>query len=119
MHLNGLLFLADAAAPAAGQGAPAQGSPFGLLVPMILVFVILYFMMIRPQNQQRKKQAELQKTLKSGDRIVTASGIVGIVVSVKDSTATVRSADAKMEVTRSSIVEILERPAEEKSEKPA
>lgn len=85
---------------------------------MVLMFVILYFLMIRPQNQQRKKQSELQKNLKSNDRVVTTAGIVGIVISVKDTTATIRSADAKMEITRNSIVEIL-KSSEEKSEKPA
>ena len=110
MHLNAISFLADAAAPAAQQ----QGSPLGLFAPMILVFVIIYFMMIRPQSQQRKKQAELQKNLKSGDRVVTSAGIVGTVISVKDSTASIRSADAKMEVTRNSIVEVLESSAGDK-----
>jgi len=113
MHLNGILFLADAAAPAAAQ----QGSPMGLIVPMGLMFVILYFLMIRPQSQQRKKQAELQKNLKPGDRVVTSAGIVGIVISVKDTTVSLRSADAKMEMTRGSILEVLQ--SEEKSEKSA
>jgi preprotein translocase subunit YajC len=106
MHLNEILVLADAAAPA---GTPAAGgSPFGMLVPMILIFVVMYFMMIRPQSQQRKKQAQLLSALKSGDKVVTSSGIVGIVISVKDNTVSLRSADAKMEVTKSSVVQILE-----------
>ncbi len=67
------VILAQAATPPAGQ---PQGSPFGLLVPMILVFVIMYFMMIRPQQKRAKQQAEMLKTLKSGDRVVTASGIL-------------------------------------------
>jgi preprotein translocase subunit YajC len=92
-----------AAAPAA-----QQGSPFGLLVPMVLVFVVMYFMMIRPQSQQRKAQAKLLETLKSGDKVVTSSGIVGVVITVKDSTVSIRSADAKMEVTKASVVQILE-----------
>jgi preprotein translocase subunit YajC len=117
MHLNFIPLLADAAAPA-GTSAQQQGSPFGLFVPMILVFVILYFMMIRPQSQRAKKQAELQKNLKSNDRVVTSSGIVGIIISVKDTTVSLRSADTKMEVTRNSILEVL-KPSEEKSEKPA
>ncbi|HEY1718899.1 MAG TPA: preprotein translocase subunit YajC [Verrucomicrobiae bacterium] len=110
MHLNEILVLADAAAPAAAPaGTPAAGgSPFGMLVPMILIFVVMYFMMIRPQSQQRKKQAQLLSALKSGDKVVTSSGIVGIVISVKDNTVSLRSADAKMEVTKSSVVQILE-----------
>ncbi|MEI9960855.1 MAG: preprotein translocase subunit YajC [Limisphaerales bacterium] len=99
------VILAQAATPPAGQ---PQGSPFGLLVPMILVFVIMYFMMIRPQQKRAKQQAEMLKTLKSGDRVVTASGILGTVISVKDNTVSLRSADAKMEITKASVTEILQ-----------
>jgi preprotein translocase subunit YajC len=115
MHLNILNTLfADAtatpaaAAPAGVPGAQPQGSPFGIFIPLILLVVIMYFMMIRPQSQQRKKQAQLLETLKSGDKVVTSSGIVGVVVSVKDKTVSLRSSDAKMEVTKSSVTEILE-----------
>ena len=96
--------LADAAGTTA---ASPQGSPFGLLVPMILVFVIMYFMMIRPQQKKAKQQAAMLKTLKSGDRVVTAAGIIGVVITVKDNTVSLRSADAKMEVTKASVTEIL------------
>jgi preprotein translocase subunit YajC len=111
MHLNEILVLAQAAAPAAAPaGTPAaqQGSPFGLLFPMVLIFVVMYFLMIRPQQQQRKKQTKLLETLKSGDKVVTSSGIVGVVITVKDSTVSLRSADAKMEVTKASVTQILE-----------
>jgi preprotein translocase subunit YajC len=111
MHLNEILVLAQATAPAAASsGTPAaqQGSPFGLLFPMVLIFVVMYFLMIRPQSQQRKAQAKLLEALKSGDKVVTSSGIVGIVITVKDSTVSLRSADAKMEVTKASVVQILE-----------
>src|ERR1700722_2370344 len=110
MHLNkfiGLLADAPAAAPA-GTPAAQQGSPFGLLFPMALIFVVMYFLMIRPQSQQRKAQAKLLEALKSGDKVVTSSGIVGVVITGKEPTVSLRSADAKMEVTKSSVVQILE-----------
>lgn len=69
---------------------------------------MMYFMMIRPQQQRTKQMARLLASLKSGDRVVTTSGIVGIVITVKDKTVSLRSADAKMEVTKASITEILE-----------
>ena|ERR1019366_8671139 len=114
MHLNGFIgFLADAAAPAsaqpATQGAPPPQSLFGS--PMILfglMIVMLYFVMIRPQQQRAKQQKKLLEALKSGDKVVTSSGIVGIVITVKDNTVSLRSADAKMEVTKSSVTQILE-----------
>ena len=111
MHLNEILVLAQATAPAAASsGTPAaqQGSPFGLLFPMVLIFVVMYFLMIRPQGQQRKAQAKLLEALKSGDKVVTSSGIVGIVITVKDNTVSLRSADAKMEVTKASVTEIIQ-----------
>jgi preprotein translocase subunit YajC len=80
------------------------GSPITLVV---LMLVMMYFLMFRPQQQQRAKHAELLKNLKAGDRIVTASGIIGVVITVKDRTVSIRSADAKMEVTKSSVTEIL------------
>src|ERR1700690_1265740 len=115
MHLNGFIgFLADAAAPASAQPA-TQGAPpppQSLLgSPMILfglMIVMLYFVMIRPQQQRAKQQVKLLGALKSGDKVVTSSGIVGIVITVKDNTVSLRSADAKMEVTKSSVTQILE-----------
>ncbi|MGO8765433.1 MAG: preprotein translocase subunit YajC [Limisphaerales bacterium] len=122
--LNAILADATAAAPASGsaasttssatQGAAPQSSALGLIVPMGLILVIMYFLMIRPQSQQRKRQAQMLETLKANDKIVTSAGIVGIVISVKDKTVSIRSADAKMEVTKGSITEIIER-GDEKS----
>ena len=119
MHLNllkALLAQATATPPAAApagtpgvQSTPAQqlfGSP---LILIVLMIVMMYFMMIRPQSQRAKQQAKLIESLKSGDKVVTTSGIVGVVVTVKDKTVSLRSSDAKMEVTKSSVVEILER----------
>jgi preprotein translocase subunit YajC len=108
MHLNSLnVFLADvAAAPA--TGAAPQNSVLGLIVPMGLVFAIMYFMMIRPQSQRAKQQKKLLAALKSGDKVATAAGIIGIVITVKDTTVSIRSADAKMEVTKDSVTQILE-----------
>ena len=125
MHLNvfnALLAQATAAPPAAAPAGtpgtpptPAQqllGSPIILIVLMI---VMMYFIMIRPQSQRAKQQAKLIESLKPGDKVVTTSGIVGVVVTVKDKTVSLRSADAKMEMTKSSVVEILERGGDEKS----
>ena len=68
----------------------------------------MYFILFRPQQQQRVRHAELLKNLKSGDKVVTAGGIVGVVITVKDKTVSLRSADAKMEITKSSVAEIIE-----------
>lgn len=112
MHLNRLNeFLADAA-PAAGQ---SQQPIWITFAPFALLLVVFYFMLIRPQSQQRKRQAQMLESLKSGDRVVTSSGIVGVVITVKDKTVSLRSADAKMEVTKASVTEIVESGAGEKA----
>ncbi len=112
MHMNYFSgMLADATTTAAASSAtvpPAQNSPFGLFVPMILIFVVMYFLMIRPQSQRAKQQKKLLAGLKSGDKVATAAGIVGVVITVKDTTVSIRSADAKMEVTKDSVTQILE-----------
>jgi preprotein translocase subunit YajC len=92
----------------APTGQPMQSPTGGLLIPLVLMIVMLYFMIFRPQSQQRKRQEKLLKALKSGDKVVTASGIVGQVITVKDRTVSIRSADAKMEVTKASVTDILE-----------
>ncbi len=102
----GILAQATAPPPASPQGA---SSLFNSPLPMlILLGVMMYFLLFRPQQQQRARHAELLKKIKSGDRVATSSGIVGVVITVKDQTVTLRSADAKMEVTKSSVTEILE-----------
>jgi len=75
---------------------------------MILLVIVFYFVLIRPQQKRAKQQALLISSIKAGDKVVTTSGIVGVVINVKDKTVTLRSFDAKMEVTKSSVTEILE-----------
>ncbi len=118
MHLNEILVLAQAAAPAAAQAASSSSSaaapgatpqgPGNMIFLIAIMGVMMYFLMIRPQSQQRKKQAKLLAALKSGDKVVTSSGIHGVVITVKEHTVSIRSHESKMEVAKSSIVQILE-----------
>ena len=110
MQLNSFpKILAQAAAPAP-SGTPA--SPSQALLSQapffILIFVIFYFLLIRPQQKRAKEQAKMLAALKSGDKVVTAAGLVGTVITVKDTTVSLRSADAKFEVTKASVVQILD-----------
>lgn len=89
---NALLQAAPNAQPAA---APNQ---FMAMLPIIFMFFIVYFLLIRPQ---KKRQMELQKTieaLKKGDKIVTNGGIIGTVVGVKDKTVVVRVGDGETKI---------------------
>ncbi|MDB6067442.1 MAG: protein translocase subunit yajC [Pedosphaera sp.] len=93
-----------------------QPNPQGsmLMIGGYLVFfvIIFYFMAIRPQSKKAKEQATMLKSLRPGDKIITTSGIVGTVVSVKEKTAAIRSADTKLEVLKSAISDITERGGE-------
>ncbi len=75
---------------------------------MVLLVVVFYFILIRPQQKRAKELAKLVSSIKAGDKVATAAGIIGVVTSVKDKTVALRSGDAKMEVTKASVTEILE-----------
>ena len=119
MHLNllnGMLAEATTAAvssaPTDSALPPTQSIFKSQIVLFGLMFVMMYFIMIRPQQLRAKQQKKLLEALKSGDRVMTSSGFIGIVISVKDKavppTVTIRSSDAKFEVTKASVTEILE-----------
>jgi preprotein translocase subunit YajC len=80
---------AQAAAPAAGQDGL-----MGLL-PMILMFVVLYFLMIRPQMKKGKEHKAMMEALQKGDEVITQGGIVGRIVKVDDNYVRVEVAEGK------------------------
>lgn len=79
---------------------------------MLLLMVAMIGFMFFSQSKKAKQHAAMLKTIKAGDKIMTSSGIIGIVVSVRDHTVTVRSADAKLEFSKSAVAEITERGAD-------
>lgn len=101
-----------ALAPPAQPGQP-QAAPWTGLVFMLPILVIMYLVMIRPQQKKQKEHAEMLKTVKPGDKILTTGGVIGVVVTLKEKGGvTIRSADTKLEITRSAIAEITERSGE-------
>ena len=100
---------------AMGQPPGQQGSTAPWYVqffPLFLMVFVFYFVFIRPQQRKAKQHDTLMKTIRSGDKIVTTSGIVGIVISVKEKTVAIRSADTKLEILKSAVTEITERSGE-------
>lgn len=94
-------------APAPGDGQ--QINPLAQIVPLILLMVVFWFILIRPQHRKAKEHTKMLTRLKSGDRVVTNGGIVGTVIQVKDKVVTVRTAgDTKLEFTKGAIAEITE-----------
>jgi preprotein translocase subunit YajC len=102
------LFLAQAPAPApsgAGSGL------FGIL-PFIFIFVIMYYVVLRPQMRRQKEQARLVAALKTGDRVVTSSGIHGLISNVKDTTVIVKVADnVKIEMEKTAVTNVVKTDA--------
>lgn len=102
---------------ALAQGTPPQGQPQAwTMLPMLVLMVVMIGFMFFSQSKKAKQHAAMLKTIKAGDKVMTSSGIIGIVVAVRDNALTVRSADAKLEIVKSAVAEITERSSEAKSE---
>jgi len=106
----------DAFAQAA-EPARATDPTMALLIQLLQfvpILLILYLLLIRPQQQRQKKLNEMLKALKKGDRVLTTGGIIGTVVGVDEAKAVVRIADdVKVEFAKSAVVQVLE-PAKAK-----
>ena len=113
-----MFFLQDAAAAVpAGAGT---GSLLFSMLPILLIFVIFYFFIIRPQNKKQKETDKMIAALKKGDKIVTIGGIHGTVAQTKEKTVIIKVDDnTKIEFTRSAIASVVLQSStkEEKTEK--
>jgi preprotein translocase subunit YajC len=89
-------------APPPGQG---QANPWMQFLPLVLIFGIFYFLLIRPARKRQKAVQQMLDGLKSGDRVVTSGGLLGTVVEVDRTTIQIRIADnVKVKITRSAVV---------------
>ena len=90
---------------AMGQGGGGQGGGgFSAFVPLILMFVIFYFLLIRPQQKRTKQHREMIGNLKAGDRVITGGGIHGRITAVSETTLTVEIADkVRVKVNRGNV----------------
>ena len=85
-----------------------SGGIGSFFVPLIFIFIIMYFVMIRPQKKRQQQQQKLIGSLKSGDRVVTSAGIHGLISNVKEATVLLKVADnVKIEVDKSAITNVL------------
>jgi preprotein translocase subunit YajC len=108
MDLNCTATIIALGAPPPGTQQDPKGQMFQFVLMMGVMVFMFYFLMIRPQQKKAREHANLLKSVKAGDRILTSSGIIGTVISVKEKTLSIRSADAKIEITKSAIAEITE-----------
>ena len=91
---------------AMGQGGLAgQGSSgFTAFIPLVLMFVIFYFLLIRPQQKKAKEHREMIGNLKKGDRIITSGGLYGTITGVEDNIITVEIAEkVRVKVSRGNV----------------
>lgn len=96
--------------PADGSGPPAWVQ----LLPLGILFVLMYFVLLRPQMRRQKETEKLIKSIKTGDRVLAAGGIYGTVANLKEAVVVLKVADnVKIEVLRASITSV-EKVVEEK-----
>ncbi len=91
---------------AAEAGAPVQqqGGGFGMFVPMLLIFAIFYFMMIKPQQRKEKERRKMIEELRAGAKVVFAGGFIGTIVEAREKTFKIEIADGvTVEIARASV----------------
>ena len=90
------------------QAAPDSGGFMQTIILFGLIFVIFYFMIIRPQQKRQKERQKMLDALEKGDKILTAGGIYGTVIGIEDKTVLVQIADnVKVKVERGSVGSVL------------
>ena len=88
---------AETSSAASGSGS-TSGAFLQLVLPLVIMFALLYFIAIRPQKKHEREQREMQENLQIGDEVVTIGGIVGIIVSVSDDTVLIETGGAKNKI---------------------
>ena len=92
------------------ETAAAETSVLSILIsntmPFVVVLVVMYFMLISPQKKREKKMQDMRNTLEIGDGVITAGGIVGRVISIKEDTLVIESASSKLRIKRWAVSEV-------------
>lgn len=122
MKISRLLYVPLAAAATAMAQDSVADTPAGCmgsggitgLLPIVAMVAIFYFLIIRPQQKQSKKMAEMRGSLQKGDKVVTSGGIHGVITNLKGDVITVRIAETvKIEVDRNALTKTLEETVQE------
>ena len=101
------MFISEAYAQAGGAG---DGGFILSLLPLILIFVVFYFLLIRPQQKRMKDHREMLGAIRRGDRVVTGGGIIGQVVKASDDELTVEIGEGiRVKVVRSTVSSVVSR----------
>lgn len=95
------------------QQGEGKGGLGGMLIPLILMFGVFYFLLIRPQQKRQKEQRQMLSELQKGDKVITSGGIHGVISNLKENTVSIKVADnVKIEVSRANIARIVSRQSE-------
>lgn len=97
---------------ASGTGGAQGGNPILGFLPLILIVVVMYFLMIRPQSKRQKEQKAMIEQLQKGDKILTSGGVVGTIAGVKEKEGLliVKIADnVKIDLSRNSVAQVLKK----------
>ncbi|MFC1867526.1 preprotein translocase subunit YajC [Thermodesulfobacteriota bacterium] len=87
-----------------GGGGGGQGGGFGAFLPLIIMFAIFYFLLIRPQQKKAKMHKEMLSSLRKGDRVVSSGGLHGVITGITDDIVTIEIAPkVRVKVSRGSI----------------
>ena len=101
------MFISTAYAQTAPAAAGSTESTLFTLAPLVLMFVVLYFIMIRPQMKRQKEHKAMIEALAKGDEIVTAGGLLGKVTKLGESYVSIEAGNSELMVQRTAIVQVL------------
>jgi len=88
-------------------GSQGQGNPIMAFMPLIILFGIFYFLLIRPQQTKQKEFQKMLSALEKGDKVITSGGIHGIVAGIKDDVVSVKVADnVKLDISKNCIASV-------------
>ena len=120
MNLSNTIFYLTAQA----QGQTPQGGGLAQFMPLILIFIIFYFLLIRPQRQKQKQLQRQVDAMRTGDKVITAGGIHGLVTNIKEQSVSVKvDNNVKIEFEKGSIATVIRKdssaPAPTQKQEPA
>jgi len=93
-----------------GSGSGGQGGGLGAFIPLILMFAIFYFLLIRPQQKKAKQHKSMLEAIKKGDRVVSSGGLHGVITGITDDTVTMEIAPkVRVKVSRGSSAGVMGR----------
>ncbi len=118
-----MLFISNAIAQeAATTAATAQPSLIANMAPLVLIFAVFYFLLIRPQQKKLKEHNEMVSSLKRGDNVLTSGGLFGKIVEVEENTNILHieiAPDVVVRVTRTTVAEVVDKKAAAETAKDA